>query len=70
MRPGMRQAFLSVIGYSTDVKEKMDKFWYKNKEVGIIKDALKLKCNKLDEKHLQHILQVWEMEKEKCEMVI
>lgn len=34
------------------MKEKIDKFWYKNKEVGIVKDAFKSKGNKPDEKFL------------------
>ena len=52
------------------MKEKIDKFWYKNKEVGIVKDAFKSKGNKPDEKFLWHMLRVWQSEGEECEMVI
>lgn len=46
--------------------EKIDKFWYKNKEVGIVKDAFKSKGNKLDEIILRYSLQVWQSEGEEC----
>lgn len=41
MKPGMRQAFLIMIGYSVVIQKKIDKFSYKN-EVGIIKSCLKI----------------------------
>lgn len=35
-----------MIGYLVVIKKKIDKFWCKNKQVGIIKDVLKLKGSK------------------------